>query len=58
MSGDGTPQIQVFPAPEEPAKSHQLCLFSTTQTLGEFLAARSTVTRSNRSSSTPLGPIP
>jgi hypothetical protein len=35
--GDGTPQIQVFPAPEGSAKPYQLCLFSTTQTLGEFL---------------------
>lgn len=36
--GDGTPQIQVFPAPDGSAKPYQLHLFSTTQTLGEFLA--------------------
>jgi hypothetical protein len=35
--GDGTPQVQAFPAPEGSAKPYQLCLFSTTQTLGDFL---------------------
>lgn len=35
--GDGTPQVQAFPAPEGAARPHQLCLFSSTQTLGEFL---------------------
>ena len=35
--GDGTPQIQVFPAPEGSVKPYQLHLFSSTQTLGEFL---------------------
>ncbi|GAA4689702.1 hypothetical protein APR04_002672 [Promicromonospora umidemergens] len=35
--GDGTPQIQVFPTPEDSVKPYQLHLFSTTQTLGEFL---------------------
>ncbi|MFD2794727.1 hypothetical protein ACFS27_14305 [Promicromonospora vindobonensis] len=35
--GDGTPQVQAFPAPEGSAKPYRLHLFSTTQTLGEFL---------------------
>ncbi|WP_275001159.1 hypothetical protein [Promicromonospora iranensis] len=35
--GDGTPQVQAFPAPEGSTKPYQLCLFSTTQTLGDFL---------------------
>ncbi|GAB2478478.1 hypothetical protein GCM10027063_19930 [Promicromonospora xylanilytica] len=35
--GDGTPQIQVFPTPEGSVKPYQLHLFSSTQTLGEFL---------------------
>jgi SseB protein N-terminal domain len=35
--GDGTPQIQVFPAPEGSAGPYQLHLFSSTQTLSAFL---------------------
>ena len=35
--GDGTPQVQVFPASEDSAKPYQLCLFSSTQTLAGFL---------------------
>jgi hypothetical protein len=34
---DGTPQVQVFPAPEGSAKPYQLHLFSSTQTLSAFL---------------------
>ncbi|MFI9486384.1 SseB family protein [Promicromonospora sp. NPDC052451] len=34
---DGTPQVQVFPAPEGSVRPYQLCLFSTTQTLATFL---------------------
>ncbi|MCP2265838.1 SseB family protein [Promicromonospora thailandica] len=34
---DGTPQVQVFPAPEGSAEPYQLCLFSTTQSLAAFL---------------------
>lgn len=35
--GDGTPQVQAFPTPEGSAKPYQLCVFSTTQTLAQFL---------------------
>lgn len=35
--GDGTPQIQVFPAPEGSAGLYQLHVFSSTQTLSAFL---------------------
>jgi hypothetical protein len=34
---DGTPQVQVFPAPEGSDKLYQLHLFSSTQTLATFL---------------------
>jgi hypothetical protein len=34
---DGTPQVQVFPAPEGAEKPYQLHLFSSTQTLSAFL---------------------
>lgn len=34
---DGTPQVQVFPAPEGAGKPYQVCLFSSTETLSAFL---------------------
>ncbi|MFI6425840.1 SseB family protein [Promicromonospora sp. NPDC050880] len=34
---DGTPQVQVFPAPEGADKPYQVCLFSSTETLAAFL---------------------
>ena len=34
---DGTPQVRVFPAPEDAARPYTLCLFSTTQALEPYL---------------------
>ena len=35
---DGTPQVRVFPAPEDATRPYALCLFSTTDALASFLA--------------------